>query len=306
MKPEARRNYSMTDAELALFSSNLVQKMTRDQAEFALKGILLLDIQAFETLENTFEIFPDDVYYQQIVVQSQQEKNGLRESLEMKIREIIGVARVKWGRSSPQVRRFGQSDMTKLDDGLFLRRARLTKTVAEDFLADLSSYGLTQAQIDAMSAETQDFEDALNDVDKKKYERDYKTQERIDLGNEVYAKVAEYCEIGKIIWQDVDESRYSDYIIYPELPNLPGKITGLVYNIPTGALTWNADEKAVNYEVAFAPDIPEPIFINIYEGPATSYTYDPGGPDNYLFQVRGINAMNEKGPWSDILTVVRS
>jgi len=306
MKKDAKRDYNMSDADLALFSSNLVVTMTRDQTEFAAKGIDLLTIQAFETLENTFEVFPDDVYYQQILVQTQQTKNGIRESLESKIREIVGVARVKWGRSSAQLRRFGQGDMTKFEDSVFLRRARLTKIVAEDFLTDLSTYGLTQAQIDAMAAETQDFEDALNDVETKIYERDIKSEERIELGNQVYAKVAEYCGLGKIIWQDVDESRYNDYIIYPELPNLPGKITGLSYDIPSGALTWLPNEKAVEYEVAFAPDAPEPIFINIYTGPATSYTYDPGGPDNYLFKVRGVNDKGEKGQWSDVLTVDRT
>jgi len=57
MKKDAMRTYSMSDADLALFSSNLVVTMTRDQTEFAAKGIVLLTIHAFETLENTFEVF---------------------------------------------------------------------------------------------------------------------------------------------------------------------------------------------------------------------------------------------------------
>jgi len=54
MKKDAMRTYHMSDADLALFSSNLVVTMTRDQTEFAAKGIVLLTIQAFESLEDTF------------------------------------------------------------------------------------------------------------------------------------------------------------------------------------------------------------------------------------------------------------
>ena len=35
----AQRNYNISDAELALFTSNLVDYITRDQAEFTLCGV---------------------------------------------------------------------------------------------------------------------------------------------------------------------------------------------------------------------------------------------------------------------------
>ncbi len=39
MIEESKRNYTLTDAELAMFASNLVVFMNRDAAEFAAKGV---------------------------------------------------------------------------------------------------------------------------------------------------------------------------------------------------------------------------------------------------------------------------
>ena len=57
------RDYTLSDSELALFTSNLVTFMTRDTSEFAVKGVTAPDITAFETLGNAFETFPPDSYY---------------------------------------------------------------------------------------------------------------------------------------------------------------------------------------------------------------------------------------------------
>jgi hypothetical protein len=303
MKKEVNRIYKMTDADLCMFTSNLVQKIRRDATEFLAKGVDASEVDALETKGNDFEVLPDDLYYSTRVTESQHTKNGLREDLEMQVRELIGIVRVKWGRSSPQVKRFGASGMTTMKDNDFLRIARKSVKLGTDFLTDLADYGWTAAKNTAIETTAQELEDALNDVDDKMLERDIKTQERIDEGNDLYITVAKYCELGKIIWQDIDEARYNDYVIYPEHPELPGKIQGLVYDTASGSLTWIADARATSYTVEFAYYTgAEPVWTIIYEGPATSYTYDPGGPDDYLFHVRGKNEFGS-GLWSDTLQV---
>ena len=305
MKKESQRRYNMSDAELCMFTSNLVQKMRRDATEFAEKGVAATDIDALETKGNNFEVMPDDLYYSTQVTESQQAKNGLRDELESLVRELIGITRVKWGRSSPQVRRFGAGDMTKEKDAEFLRLARKAVKLGTDYLADLTEYGWTAAKNTAIETKAQEFEDALNEVDEKILTRDIETEARIDAGNSLYADVVKYCDLGKIIWQDVDEAKYNDYVIYPEHPELPGKIQGLEYDTASGALTWIADARATSYTVEFAYYTgAEPVWTIIYEGPATSYTYDPGGPDDYLFHVRGKNEFGS-GLWSDTLQVNR-
>ena len=73
-----QRNYNMTDAELAMFTSNLVVFMTRDQSEFTLRGVTALMVTAMETLGNAFEILPSDAYYLAEFISAAESKNEYR------------------------------------------------------------------------------------------------------------------------------------------------------------------------------------------------------------------------------------
>jgi hypothetical protein len=191
-----------------------------------------------------------------------------------------------------------------MEDKTLLVTSRNIATKAQEYLSELSESGLTQAMVDDLTSKNQEFENAIVAKKDKVAERDVATANRIRKGNEIYDLMVKYCEFGKDIWYTVDEARYNDYIIYPAHPELPRKIQNLSYDKTSGALSWDANTRALTYEVQFAFDIPSPIYTTIYEGPATAYTYDPGGPDDYLFKVRGKNDYGS-GEWSDVLTVTR-
>ena len=63
MKRESERNYNMSDAELCMFTSNLVVLMGRDAVEFLAKWIDAAAATAMEALGNAFEVFPNDAYF---------------------------------------------------------------------------------------------------------------------------------------------------------------------------------------------------------------------------------------------------
>ena len=128
--------------------------------------------------------------------------------------------------------------------------------VAGDYLSDLSAQGLTQAMIDSLDAEAQSMEDEMNNIAEREAIRDIKTQERVDKGNELYDFVASYCEIGKIIWQDVDEAKYNDYVIYPASQSSLSKPQNLLaeldpVNIAPITLSWDLVADATSYDVYF-------------------------------------------------------
>ena len=52
-----QRNYNMSDAELALFTSNLVGYITRDQADFTPRGVTTVKVTALQTLGNAYYEF---------------------------------------------------------------------------------------------------------------------------------------------------------------------------------------------------------------------------------------------------------
>ncbi len=270
MIKESQRDYTLSDADLCMFTSNLVGFMTRDAAEFVPKGVDAAAITALEALGNAFEIFPNDAYYKNDVTISVDAKNEKRENSQVQMRAIIGCAKIKWGMTSPQVKRFNAGKMTVITDRSFLTLARQCVTLATEYLADLAAFGLTQPMIDALAAEAQLLEDEMNNISEKESLRDLKTQERINDGNELYGFVALYCEIGKIIWQDVDEAKYYDYVIYPAVQSSLSKPQNLAVSFdpldPSPVtLTWDLVAEATSYDVYF----------NIAEtgAPAGDYTF---------------------------------
>ncbi len=257
---ENQREYRLSDSELCMFTSNLVQKMTRDSAEFALRGVDTADISALETLGNAFEIFPPDMYYQSEVSITVDTKNLKRADLEIKVRDVVQCSIIKWGPNAPQYRKFGSQMMTSMGDMKFLTMCRQVVTTATDYLTDLTDVGLTQSMIDAVNTGAQEFENDMNAINSAMENRDIKTNERINDGNELYSYVVKYCRIGKIIWQDVDTAKYNDYVIYPTTHQSLSKPQNLAIsfdplNPAPLTLSWDLVADATSYDVymSFTP-----------------------------------------------------
>ncbi len=251
---ESQREYRLTDSELCMFTSNLVLKMTRDSAEFALRGVDTADISALEVLGNAFEVFPPDTYYQSEVSVNVDDKNVKRADLEIKVRDVVQCSIIKWGPNSPQYRKFGSQLMTSMGDMKFLTMCRQVVTTATDYLTVLTDVGLTQSMIDAVNTGAQDFEDNMNAINVAMEIRDIKTNERINNGNELYSYVVKYCQIGKIIWQDVDTAKYNDYVIYPTSHPALSKPQNLAVsfdplNPAPVTLSWDLVPDATSYDV---------------------------------------------------------
>jgi hypothetical protein len=60
----------------------------------------------------------------------------------------------------------------------------------------------------------QSFDEAILAQGKAMSERGTATNDRIRVANELYAFTVELAEAGKAIWQDKDQSRYRDYVLY--------------------------------------------------------------------------------------------
>ncbi|MCX6153137.1 MAG: hypothetical protein NT007_03140 [Candidatus Kapabacteria bacterium] len=290
----SKRNYNMTDAELCMFTSNLVNTMTRDQTEFTASGVTALMVTAMETLGNAFEVFPADAFYYADYLVAVETKNTHRETCTLKLREIVGYAKMKWGSTSPQVKKFDAGDLSKDSDLAFLSKCRLAVATATSYLTDLTSVGLTDPKIDALEAAAQLFEDAMNDIATAQEIRDIKTQERIEKGNELYALVARYCEIGKIIWEDVNEAKYNDYVIYGS--SGLGKPQNLTANwvLPETVVTLNWDEVtgASSYQIytcAVNFGLPSDSYTLLMEAPGPQGVAFVADKRNY-YKIRATNS----------------
>jgi hypothetical protein len=298
-----QRNYNLTDADLIAFALDLVNAMTRDATQFATRSVLTADITALGVKANEFLLFPNDAFYEAQVMQAAENKNQHRENIQVMIRDIIGYASVKWGPRSTQVYSFKAGNLTKDSDNVFMAIASQAVDTMEFLLPDLTASGLTQQMIDDYETEVEAFRADMSNINIKTLQREVKSHERADLGNELYALVSKYCEIGKILFDDVDPVKYSDYLIYTIPPGVPGKIDNMMYESQTSKISWGTEPTATEYQLEFSPVTPQFTWLEVYRGPMTFFVHVLG-PGQTVYRVRGINS-NGNGYWSDNLLVSR-
>ena len=299
---EIVRNYNMSNADLCMFTSNLIVKMTRDSAEFAERGVDSIAIAALESLGNEFEVFPPDEVYVGDIKDAVSEKNTMRDDLIIQIQKISGYVEQKWGISSGKYSALKIKNLQRISDVEFLFACRNVVDRATVYLPDLSSIGLTQAMIDTLETDSQSFEDKLNEITTLKELRDSKAYERTEKGNNIYVYVSMYCKIGKLIWENVNEAKYNDYVIYPKTPDLPGKVLNMAYELSTHTVSWDAAPNADDYQLERKYHT-DTEWIVVYEGEDLSVVDEPPTSGTWDYRCRGQNDEGY-GIWSDELIVI--
>ncbi|MCX6153292.1 MAG: hypothetical protein NT007_03945 [Candidatus Kapabacteria bacterium] len=184
--------------------------------------------------------------------------------------------------------------------------------IAREYLTDLTSVGLTDAMIDDLEDTAQLMEDSMNEIATAQETRDIKAVERIEKGNELYALVSRYCEIGKYIWEDVNEAKYNDYVIYGS--SGLGKPQTLVANWTLGDtvvhLTWDTVIGASSYEIytcAVNFGLPSDSYTLLMEAPGPQGVAFVADKRNY-YKIRAKNssAMSDYSDeaWTEVVISV--
>lgn len=209
-----KRDYKLTDPELAMFASNLASALTRDLSDFAFYGLTAEKIAQLTALCDEFEMFPTDASLVGDVMMTTEARDALRVQLAESVRAMALRVEQKWGVNSGRYKRLDMRPTAGLTDENLLYVARSVHTKVSEYLADLSSMGLTQAMLDDLKQLYIDFEKAKNAQADANAMREDKTVERIELGNKLYALVADYCELGKNLFEKTNPAKYNQYVIY--------------------------------------------------------------------------------------------
>lgn len=102
----------------------------------------------------------------------------------------------------------------RLDGGKLSYVARRVHRVASNLLTELESEGLTQEILDELTTRLETYEQALASQKDAIADRDIATENRVEKANEIYDLLVKYCNTGKQIWEDTNQAKYNDYIIY--------------------------------------------------------------------------------------------
>lgn len=305
-----KRNNNFSNSELAIIVGNIVSAMNRDATEFAARNVTQTNIDNFEALGNAFEIFPTDEIYQAEISIVVDEKNLSRTNCFNKVQFITGYFEQEWGLSSPYYRQLGIKNISEMRDAEFLVACRRVVQVAQSRLTTLSTLGLTQSDIDSLNTEAQTFEDKMHLVFEKTAEREIKTQERTTLANELYSELKKYCMIGKLVWENVDEAKYNDYVIHKTVNHGLPKPQGLSVELDPVAsnqanLSWMSVQDATEYELHGSQvplGQPEGGFSLINTVLITSDLVILSSGFTYYFKIRARNA-EQVSSYSDVVSI---
>ena len=293
------RNYNMPDAELCMFTSNLCNTMTRDLADLADFGITALKITALKALGDAFEVLPSDEVLLAYVIAATEAKTAKAELVKEAIRNMVTRCQIKWGADSWQEKSLAVKGMNNFTDDSLLVCARRVHSQMTTFLLDLADTGLTQVMLDDMADLNDELEVAKNTQYTKTSERDKETEVRINKGNEIYALVATYCEIGKRVYVKSDPAKYNDYIIYTSTS--PGGLTAplnFAFDAENLTFSWDSVENATSYELETSTDGTN--YLEYWAGSELSCTLSEAPTTLMYFRVRARNA-GGYGPFSSVI-----
>ncbi len=269
---ELEPDYRMPDPSLTLHCEDVMDSIDRDITEFNAHGFTPAKKTEFENAIADFDAMPGDNYLlgQQEIATG--EKNTARNNCEVKVREVLTGVENVWGVDSPQYHLFTENNpLSKLTDAELLRFMEDFADSTEDHLTDLAGEGIDAADVTELRGLRTTYNNKLKLQRKAIKARDTGNHARIKKGNELYKLLVKYCNTGKNIWLNVDESKYNDYVIYDST------------NTHTVTVTLNlAPAQVGNFDISIVD--PEKIVSGLFESitangmyyAGTSPTAEPG------------------------------
>lgn len=291
---ERGRDYSMSDAELAMLAAALAVYVERDMQELSGRDVSPADLSELILRRKAFREFPSDDDSQGKILEANQHKDAMHSELSALIERAVAHALRHWGENSPALRRMNIAALNELNDSDFTAAAaRVYHTVSEYPLSSVE-HGYSPDFKDALHLAIEKFDAAIAERDKAMSDRIGCTRTRIALGNDLYALCSYLSGVGKKVYQNTNYAKYPDYLLYkdttPATP--PEAVSQLHY--ADGKLQWDALESATSYQLMLRLNI-EQDFNEVYAGSNTQFAFplpDPPvqGISSYHFKVRARNA----------------
>lgn len=213
LKP-IKRKYGFSDATLDELGDSLLASGRRDIDEMTTYGYDDARLDDIEDKVSEFKEFPKDEYYTGLMAIATAAKNISIKNMSEVAEGIVRRATTKFGKNAPEVNMYGWTGFITKTDSEKVRTCRLVHKTATGQLAALASEGLTAPIVADLMTKIGLADEAITEKDTKVKERDIAVNQRITLGNTLYQLIVDLADTGKHIWEDTDESKYNDYVIY--------------------------------------------------------------------------------------------
>jgi len=212
-KKNVKFQFRLSYGELYQMSNQTISLVERDISEFEKYGVNASVLNQLVAKKEEFEYIPYDEVFEQKQMLLTQQKNELAEELKTAIREAMLKVSFAY-RSNPLVGiSFRNGNLSVFTDSELSIRARVTVLLLQDYLGVLSSYGLSQAEIDNLTLLEKSFTNKLAEQQQAICNRDSATEFRVTKANELYYLVSSIREVGRKMWAEKSEALSNDYII---------------------------------------------------------------------------------------------
>ena len=182
-------NFNMSYAELSGICRQKANTIMRDIAEFERFNISAEEIIEYKESVKEFDNMQIDQELLGLVTAVTHQKGKLAEQVRSRIK-----------------------DMSRMTDLQLYRMANGVIRIARRI--DNSSASAIEGIILELETTNNLFDKIIEEKATMAENRNIATDKRIEAANQLYEKLSNYCEIGRVIWYETHEAKYNDYIIY--------------------------------------------------------------------------------------------
>lgn len=209
-----RKNTIISYSKLPLLANQVATAMRRDLVELSEYAITEAKIDEMIALADSFQEIPNDTFFRCDWGIAVENKKKLRNEISDIIRSLSLRAKIVFGANTSKFRSFQIDYISKNSDIELLNNARQLHSVATENILLLESEGVTPAYLDSFLAKITDFEKAIDEAENRKKTRDFSTEHRTLVANQLYSLIRKYCNYGKIIFKNISPAKYNDYLVF--------------------------------------------------------------------------------------------
>ena len=212
--------HPFSDADFIAGCLHIHSCALRDLQAFQSMGESAGSIAEFEKLINQFSDFPTDDELEAWVNFALENKDGIADILLREINTIRTMAKQQY-RDENQWKTFGFEGMEHLPDANLAILTRRIFRIGKHFLPELKNQGLTSEILEELDSIGNNFVQAMILVNEAVEYKMMKTNERVKIGNNLYAMLIRLSSVGKLIIENMNDVRYNDYVLYHEKAVIP-------------------------------------------------------------------------------------
>ena len=211
MPKQKLTKFNMSFADLEKLANEKVAALNRDIVEFEKFEILPVELQ---TLIDALVAIPTDEELLADHTEATKQKNKTEEDLSNTMGTIAQHVANSYSDRSSYYRKLGIHNLSQTVDFELKKLADRVVRVAPEILDEF----VPGAKWSHLIAELHVLIDKFVANDKAQHDaevnRELKTEDRNEAGNNLYEFLVKVCNNGKKIWKGKSEAKYNDYIIY--------------------------------------------------------------------------------------------